>query len=120
MALVARPARRRKLSKSITTAMAELRWAQDRILANNAYLRPEFSVGLNYDLASSRHTATVTLPNNSFYTVEGAALDKVSLELGASVSYLAGNNIDVSLGLNSEFRKDYKSFTGMLRFRYDF
>lgn len=108
-------------SATVASAIAEVRFSKDYVSEDGErYWKPELRLGLTYDLSSDDNDAEVTLPNGSFYTVHGDALDKAAAEIGFGVTYLVSDRTDIYFGYNGEFRKDYTSHTGMLNFRYNF
>ncbi len=109
------------VSSKVASAIAEARFSKDYVSEDGErFWKPELRLGISYDLSSEDNEAQVWLPNGSFYTVTGEALDKAAAEIGLGVSYLVSDRTDVYFGYSGEFRKDYTSHTGMLNFRYNF
>lgn len=109
------------VSSKVTSLIAEARFSKDYVSDDGErFWKPELRLGISYDLSSEDNTAQVSLPNGSFYTVTGEALDKAAAEIGLGVTYQTGDRTDIHFGYNGEFRKDYTSHTGMLNFRYNF
>ncbi|MBQ7633175.1 MAG: autotransporter domain-containing protein [Alphaproteobacteria bacterium] len=82
--------------------------------------KPHAYVGILYDLVSDRDTAIVNLTNGAGYTVHGKRLPRFGVEIGAGVSANLNDHIELGLGYEAKFRKDYQDHSGILNFKYNF
>lgn len=109
-----------KISSTALTAVAETRWNTQFGKSERGIWSADVMGALTYDLSEPEEDAIVNLPNGSMYTVKGESLDPLGIELGGTVAYLLGENIDISAGYNVEWKKDYWSHTLTATFRYSF
>ena len=86
----------------------------------NLRLMPQLRAGLSYDFVSDQAQGTVVLPNGSNYAVSGERLHRLGFETGVSVGAYVFENVEALLGYEGNFRQDYASHTGTLKFRYLF
>ena len=82
--------------------------------------KPHAYVGVLYDLVSDRDTAIVNLTNGAGYTVHGKRLPRFGVEIGAGVSANLNEHIELGLGYEAKFRKDYQDHSGIINFKYNF
>ena len=82
--------------------------------------KPHAYVGILYDLVSDRDTAIVNLTNGAGYTVHGKRLPRFGVEIGAGVSANLNDHIELGLGYEAKFRKDYQDHSGIINFKYNF
>lgn len=83
-------------------------------------LRPELSAALTYDFVRDGSGATVFLPNDTTYTIEGRKLKKFGAEAGVGATFMVDNYIELSLGYKGEYKKDYTNHSIMAKMRYNF
>lgn len=89
-------------------------------LSNGMNIKPEARIAATYDLFNDDVNSVVTLANGSAYAVEGEALDRFGMEFGAGVTAEVNDNIELSLGYEGKFRKDYQDHTGLINAKYKF
>lgn len=89
-------------------------------LSNGVLLTPEFKAAMTYDISHDNSKSTVTLVNGSSYSVTGKPLNRFGVELGAGVTAELNDNVEVSLGYEGKFRKDYQDHTGLINAKYKF
>ncbi|MBQ8677532.1 MAG: autotransporter domain-containing protein [Alphaproteobacteria bacterium] len=87
---------------------------------NNVLLKPELKAAMTYDLANDDTKSVVTLVNGSSYAVQGKALNRFGVELGAGLTAEVRDNVELSLGYEGKFRKDYQDHTGLVNAKYKF
>lgn len=87
---------------------------------NNMLLKPELKAAMTYDLANDDTKSVVTLVNGSSYAVQGKALNRFGVELGAGLTAEVKDNVELSLGYEGKFRKDYQDHTGLVNAKYKF
>ena len=109
-----------EISASVTTLVAEARMNKELAKSDSSYWHSELSAAVTYDLSSASEDASVNLPNGSSYTVKGDDFSNMGVELGATLSWIYGEHVDVSAGYNLEWRPSYLSHTLMATFRYTF
>lgn len=89
-------------------------------LENEMTLRPEVRVALTYDMFNDAGGSVVTLANGAAYRVDGEALDRFGVELGAGLTAEVNDNVELSLRYEGQFRDDYTDHTGLLNAKYKF
>ena len=89
-------------------------------LSNGMLLTPEFKAAMTYDISHDNSKSTVTLVNGSSYSVSGKPLNRFGVELGAGITAELNDNVEVSLGYEGKFRKDYQDHTGLSNAKYKF
>ena len=82
--------------------------------------KPSAYLGVMYDAVSDSDNAIVNLTNGSSYTVSGKRLPRFGVEIGVSVSAQVTDKLELSLGYETKFRKDYQDHSGMMIAKYDF
>lgn len=104
----------------IVTGVLGAKIAKSYNLSNGMLLTPEFKAAMTYDISHDNSKSTVTLVNGSSYSVSGKPLNRFGVELGASVTAELNDNVEVSLGYEGKFRKDYQDHTGLINAKYKF
>lgn len=89
-------------------------------LSNGMLLTPEFKAAMTYDISHDNSKSTVTLVNGSSYSVSGKPLNRFGVELGAGITAELNDNVELSLGYEGKFRKDYQDHTGLINAKYKF
>lgn len=82
--------------------------------------KPELYVGMTYDLASDRDSATVSLANGSSYTVYGKRLNRFGVEVAAGITADITDKLAAELKYLGAYRKDYQNHTGIAGLKYSF
>lgn len=87
--------------------------------AGRLQIIPEVQAAVVYDVLSDAEMTTVILPSFDNYVVSGNRLNKFggSFAIGLSLKY---NDWKFSVNYDIEFRKNYTSQTGMVKFIYEF
>lgn len=104
----------------IVTGVLGAKIAKSYNLSNGMLLTPEFKSAMTYDISHDNSKSTVTLVNGSSYSVTGKPLNRFGVELGAGVTAELNDNVEVSLGYEGKFRKDYQDHTGLINAKYKF
>ena len=86
----------------------------------NNFIKPEAYLGVTYDLISDKDHATVSLPNNATYTVEGKRLNRFAVEAGAGITAQITDKMSVGINYLGTFREDYHNHTGYINVQYAF
>ena len=86
----------------------------------NNFIKPEAYLGVTYDLISDRDRATVRLPNNATYVVNGQRLNRFAVEAGAGITAQITDKMSVGINYLGTFREDYHNHTGYLNVQYAF
>ena len=104
----------------IVTGVLGAKIAKSYNLSNGMLLTPEFKSAMTYDISHDNSKSTVTLVNGSSYSVTGKPLNRFGVELGAGVTAELNDNVELSLGYEGKFRKDYQDHTGLINAKYKF
>lgn len=104
----------------IVTGVLGAKIAKSYNLSNGMLLTPEFKAAMTYDISHDNSKSTVTLVNGSSYSVTGKPLNRFGVELGVGVTAELNDNVEVSLGYEGKFRKDYQDHTGLINAKYKF
>lgn len=104
----------------IVTSVLGAKITKSYNLSNGMLLTPEFKAAMTYDISHDNSKSTVTLVNGSSYSVSGKPLNRFGVELGAGVTAELNDNVEVSLGYEGKFRKDYQDHTGLINAKYKF
>ena len=83
-------------------------------------LTPKARLAMTYDLNRAHNKSTVALPNGSSYSINGKTLDRFGVEVGAGLTAEINDNVEMSLGYEGGFRKDYQSHSGLFDIKYKF
>jgi len=108
--------------QSVSGKNMDLLRATAGVKAETTYgmFKPHAYVGILYDLVSDRDTAIVNLTNGAGYTVHGKRLPRFGVEIGAGVSANLNDHMELGLGYEAKFRKDYQDHSGIINFKYNF
>lgn len=104
----------------ILTGVIGAKINKDFALENGMSLRPEARLAMTYDLMNDDANSVVTLANGSAYSVNGEALDRFGVEVGASLTADVNDNVELNIGYEGKFRQDYQDHTGLLNAKYKF
>lgn len=104
----------------IVTGVLGAKIAKSYNLSNGMLLTPEFKAAMTYDISHDNSKSTVTLVNGSSYSVSGKPLNRFGVELGAGITAELNDNVELSLGYEGKFRKDYQDHTGLINAKYKF
>ena len=104
----------------ILTGVLGAKIAKSYNLSNGMLLTPEFKAAMTYDISHNNSKSTVTLVNGSSYSVTGKPLNRFGVELGAGITAELNDNVELSLGYEGKFRKDYQDHTGLINAKYKF
>lgn len=104
----------------IVTGVLGAKIAKSYNLSNGMLLTPEFKAAMTYDISHDNSKFTVTLVNGSSYSVTGKPLNRFGVELGAGITAELNDNVELSLGYEGKFRKDYQDHTGLINAKYKF
>ncbi len=102
----------------IVTGVLGAKIAKSYNLSNGMLLTPEFKAAMTYDISHDNSKSTVTLVNGSSYSVTGKPLNRFGVELGAGITAELNDNVELSLGYEGKFRKDYQDHTGLINAKY--
>lgn len=104
----------------IVTGVLGAKIAKSYNLSNGMLLTPEFKAAMTYDISHDNSKSTITLVNGSSYSVTGKPLNRLGVELGAGITAELNDNVELSLGYEGKFRKDYQDHTGLINAKYKF
>ncbi|MBE6452555.1 MAG: autotransporter domain-containing protein [Alphaproteobacteria bacterium] len=104
----------------ILTGVIGAKLSKNWELDNGMNLRPEIRVAATYDLVNDDAGSVVTLANGSAYNVSGEALDEFGMEFGAGLTAEVNDNIELFLGYEGKFKKDYQDHSGLINAKYKF
>ena len=101
----------------LLTAVASVKYTKDSAL-DKAVITPKARLGVTYDVVSDSNTADVNISNVT-YRIDGERLKRLGAEVGLGLEANV-DNLSFSLGYDLGIRKDYKSHTGTVKFKYEF
>lgn len=81
--------------------------------------RPELRAAATYDFLSDEAIATVMMPGDISYMVNGNRLSRLGGEFGIGLT-AEYKGLEISVNYDLDLHEDYTSQTGMLKFRYKF
>ena len=87
---------------------------------NGMLLKPELKAAMTYDISHDNSKSTVTLVNGAVYSVTGKPLNRFGVEVGGGVTAELNDSVELFLGYEGKFRKDYQDHTGMINAKYKF
>jgi len=107
-------------NSDILTGVIGAKVSKNFELENGMNIKPEARIAATYDLMNDDVNSVVTLANGSAYSVNGEALERFGMEFGVGVTAEVNDKIELSLGYEGKFRKDYQDHTGLLNAKYKF
>lgn len=105
---------------NILTGVVGTSFNQEIAIDNYTHITPSVSARATYDFVNNDTKSTVSLINGSTYTVKGKALNRFGVELGAKLTASFNDTVDLSLGYEGQFRKDYQGHTALMSAKYKF
>lgn len=102
------------------TGMLGADFQLEQRFSQHVSLLPHLYTGLSYDFKSDDNNSRVTLPNATGYNVTGERLHRAAFEVGAGVTARLYHSVEMMLGYEGSFRRNYNSHTGTLKLRYLF
>lgn len=87
---------------------------------NGMIIRPQVNAAATYDFVSDGNSTNVMLANGAAYQVNGEKLKRLGFEVGAKAAVDLTCNLELSIGYEGRFRKDYSDHTGMATLKYAF
>ena len=88
--------------------------------ADYGMFKPNAYFGMVYDVVSDRDNAIVNLSNGASYTVHGKHLPRFGVELGVGVTAQVTSKLELTIGYEAKFRKDYQDHSGTAVLKYSF
>ncbi|MBO5284857.1 MAG: autotransporter domain-containing protein, partial [Alphaproteobacteria bacterium] len=83
-------------------------------------ITPEVYLGLTYDIIADNDKAVVMLDNGASYTVNGKRLNRLGYEAAVGLTASLNDSIEISLGYNGTYRKNYDNHMGLFNVKYKF
>ena len=102
-------------SSDYLTAIAGVKGAWDL-----GVIRPTVGINVGYDVITDDISTLNTLANGASYTVNGEALDRLSVGVTTGVEAKLNDRTTLKLEYNGSFRKEYTDHSGMLKLELKF
>ncbi len=107
-------------NSNIWTGVAGAKLSKAFAADNGMIFKPELRLAATYDLKNDKGNTLVTLANGTSYSVQGTALKRFGVEVGAGVTADLSDNIELSMGYEGRFRSHYQDHTGLINAKYKF
>ena len=105
---------------NIWTGVAGAKLSKSFAADNGMIFKPELRLAATYDLKNDKGNTLVTLANGTSYSVQGTALKRFGVEVGAGVTADLSDNVELSMGYEGRFRSHYQDHTGLINAKYKF
>ena len=105
---------------NIWTGVAGAKLSKAFAADNGMIFKPELRLAATYDLKNDKGNTLVTLANGTSYSVQGTALKRFGVEVGAGVTADLSDNVELSMGYEGRFRSHYQDHTGLISAKYKF
>ena len=105
---------------NIWTGVAGAKLSKAFAADNGMIFKPELRFAATYDLKNDKGNTLVTLANGTSYFVQGTALKRFGVEVGAGVTADLSDNVELSMGYEGRFRSHYQDHTGLINAKYKF
>ena len=105
---------------NIWTGVAGAKLSKAFAVDNGMIFKPELRLAATYDLKNDKGNTLVTLANGTSYSVQGTALKRFGVEVGAGVTADLSDNVELSMGYEGRFRSHYQDHTGLINAKYKF
>ena len=105
---------------NIWTGVAGAKLSKAFAADNGMIFKPELRLAATYDLKNDKGNTLVTLANGTSYSVQGTALKRFGVEVGAGVTADLSDNVELSMGYEGRFRSHYQDHTGLINAKYKF
>ena len=107
-------------NSDIWTGVAGAKLSKAFAADNGMIFKPELRLAATYDLKNDKSNTLVTLANGTSYSVQGTALKRFGVEVGAGVTADLSDNVELSMGYEGRFRSHYQDHTGLINAKYKF
>ena len=107
-------------NSDIWTGVAGAKLSKSFAADNGMIFKPELRLAATYDLKNDKGNTLVTLANGTSYSVQGTALKRFGVEVGAGVTADLSDNVELSMGYEGRFRSHYQDHTGLINAKYKF
>ena len=107
-------------NSDIWTGVAGAKLSKAFAADNGMIFKPELRLAATYDLKNDKGNTLVTLANGTSYSVQGTALKRFGVEVGAGVTADLSDNVELSMGYEGRFRSHYQDHTGLINAKYKF
>ena len=107
-------------NSNIWTGVAGAKLSKAFAADNGMIFKPELRLAATYDLKNDKGNTLVTLANGTSYFVQGTALKRFGVEVGAGVTADLSDNVELSMGYEGRFRSHYQDHTGLINAKYKF
>ena len=107
-------------NSDIWTGVAGAKLSKAFAADNGMIFKPELRLAATYDLKNDKGNTLVTLANGTSYSVQGTALKRFGVEVGAGVTADLNDNVELSMGYEGRFRSHYQDHTGLINAKYKF
>ena len=107
-------------NSNIWTGVAGAKLSKSFAADNGMIFKPELRLAATYDLKNDKGNTLVTLANGTSYSVQGTALKRFGVEVGAGVTADLSDNVELSMGYEGRFRSHYQDHTGLINAKYKF
>ena len=107
-------------NSNIWTGVAGAKLSKAFAADNGMLFKPELRLAATYDLKNDKGNTLVTLANGTSYSVQGTALKRFGVEVGAGVTADLSDNVELSMGYEGRFRSHYQDHTGLINAKYKF
>ena len=107
-------------NSNIWTGVAGAKLSKAFAADNGMIFKPELRLAATYDLKNDKGNTLVTLANGTSYSVQGTALKRFGVEVGAGVTADLSDNVELSMGYEGRFRSHYQDHTGLINAKYKF
>lgn len=105
---------------NIWTGVAGAKLSKAFAADNGMIFKPELRLAATYDLKNDKGNSFVTLANGTSYSVQGTALKRFGVEVGAGLTADLSDNVELSMGYEGRFRSHYQDHTGLINAKYKF
>lgn len=114
---------RQKISSDVSdvlTAVVGAKLSTDIVVGSDVSIKPELNLAAIYDLENDSADTSVLLSNNSMYTINGRALNRLGIEAGLGIAAEFNERSEVAVGYEGKFRQNYRDHSGVLSYKYKF
>ncbi len=108
-----------KANVSTYTGIAGLKLGAD-FYGESVIFRPEIGGAFTRDFKLVEDAVFLAMPNGSVFVMDGPARERNAFAPYASLMFSFGKNVDLIFSYEGDFRKDFKSHTGLATLRFNF
>ena len=102
------------------TGVAGVKFSKNITAGAYDYITPEFKLALTYDLARPSNSYSMKMANNTIVNTKADRMERFGIETALGATANINDKVEIYVGYEGAFRKDYQNHTGIINAKYHF